>query len=396
MRIACVGAGPAGLYLAILMKIRDPQTEVTIFEQNPAGVTHGWGVVFFNSMVDGLWKNDPVTAQTILDQSYRWIDQVLDMNGHPPQRGLGGGFSMQRQHLLDILTQRAIDLGVKIHFEHKIARVDELPEADLIVAADGVGSRLRELNAHRFGTRITEGRNKYVWLGTTRVFENFTFGFAPTEVGWIWFHAYGFSEEMSTLIAECSHETWVGLGFDRLDRNEGLARLEKIFENQLAGHRLFSKASAEKGLSWLNFRWITNKRWYADNIVLMGDAAHTTHFSIGSGTQLAIQDAISLADSLRAHTDIQSTLASYEADRQQRMQRPYKEARLSAQWFENVADYIHLDAPEFLRIMLGRRSALLHHLPPGIYCQLDKLTKENAALQKIRKLASAFYHGRHR
>lgn len=396
MRIACVGAGPAGLYLAILMKLHDSNTEITIFEQNPADVTHGWGVVFFNDMLESLRKNDAVTAEQILDQSFEWVDQVLDLKASPPVHGPGGGFSISRQQLLDILTTRAATLGVKIHFEHKITDASRLPDADVIVAADGAGSRMRQQKADRFGTQISEGRNRYVWLGTTKIFNNFTFGFAPTKAGWIWFHAYGFSQQMSTLVAECSSETWRGLGFDRLGRDESLAGLESIFEHHLAGHRLISKANADKGLPWLTFRWVENKKWYADNVVLVGDAAHTTHFSIGSGTQLAIQDVVSLASNLQAHTDVQAVLKAYQAERQRAMAQPSKQAHLSARWFESIPRYIQLDPEQFFRLLLSRRSPLVPLLPPAIYCRLDRSTNKNQMLRKLRSLAATFYYERQR
>jgi anthraniloyl-CoA monooxygenase len=393
MRIACVGAGPAGLYLAILMKLRDPNAEITIFEQNPVGVTHGWGVVFFSDMVDALRKNDPVTADKILDQSFEWVGQVLDMEGSPPLRGPGGGFSIGRQQLLDILTARAAVLGVNIHFEHKITDASQLPDADMVVAADGAGSRLRQLKADRLGTQISDGRNRYVWLGTTKSFNNFTFGFAPTRAGWIWFHAYGFSRQMSTLIAECSSDTWTGLGFDRLGRDESLACLERIFAHHLTGHRLITRANTGEGLPWLTFRRVKNMKWYNDKIVLVGDAAHTTHFSIGSGTQLAIQDVISLARNMQAHTNVQAALKAYETERQQALAQPYNWARLSAQWFEGIPHYIQRNPSDFFTLLLSRRSPIIPLLPPAIYCQLDRITNRKQVLRKLRSLGATLYHG---
>jgi anthraniloyl-CoA monooxygenase len=389
MKIACVGAGPAGLYFSILMKLRDPSSDVTIFEQNPAGVTHGWGVTILHSTIESLEKNDPVTARAIVEQSFNWVDQVLDVKGRPPMRSTGSGFSIHRHRLLDILTERAKELGVEIRYEHRIADATEFPDADLIVAADGAGSRLRQLNEHRFKAEIAKGLNKYVWLGTTKVFRNFTYGFVPTEAGWIWFYAYGFDEGMSTLIAECSSETWRGLGFDQQDADTSLARLETIFEHHLSGHRLVSKNNGEKSLPWLNFRWVKNENWYADNIVLLGDAAHTTHFSIGFGTQLAMYDAISLADHLQARRSVQAALAAYAAERQQAMIRPYNDARLSARWFENIHRYIGFDTAQFFRFLLGRRSALIARIPPAIYGRVDAFTKGSPAFRKLLRMGSS-------
>jgi 2-polyprenyl-6-methoxyphenol hydroxylase-like FAD-dependent oxidoreductase len=388
MRVACVGAGPAGLYFSILMKLRDPSTHVTIFEQNPVGVTHGWGVTILNSTIDSLWQNDPVTARSIVDQSFNWVDQVLDVKGSQPIRSSGSGFSIHRHRLLDILTERAMKLGVEIRYEHKITDATQLPDADVIVAADGAGSRLRQLSEHRFKTDIAKGRNKYVWLGTTKVFKNFTYGFVPTEAGWIWFYAYGFNEGMSTLIAECSSETWLGLGFNQYDSDKSLARLESIFEQHLSGHRLISKNHGDKSLPWLNFRWVKNKNWYVDNIVLLGDAAHTTHFSIGLGTQLAIYDAISLADHLQAQHSIRTALAAYATERQRALVRPYNDARLSARWFENIHRYVSFDPSQFSSFLLGRRSAWIALIPPAIYCQLDAITKGFPAFRKLLRLGS--------
>jgi 2-polyprenyl-6-methoxyphenol hydroxylase-like FAD-dependent oxidoreductase len=391
MKVACVGAGPSGLYFSILMKLQDPGVDITVFEQNHPGVTHGWGVVFFNKMVEGLLRNDPESAHAILDSSFRWVDQVLELNGAPPQRGTGAGFSIQRQDLLNILTQRALHLGVSIEYNVRIQNAAQFADADMIVLADGAGSRLRQLNAHRFRTQVATGRNKYVWLGTAKVFRNFTFGFAPTEAGWIWFHAYGFNEEMSTLIVECSPETWIGSGLNRMSRDACLRRLESLFSEHLSGHSLVCKTNPEDELPWLNFRWVTNDRWYVDKMVLLGDAAHTTHFSIGSGTQLALQDAMCLAAHLKTKPTINEAMSSYQAQRQREIREICKDSRLSARWFENVQDYIDRPSSEFLTLMLGRRSRLLHHIHPGIYCHLDRVTKQNRTLHAARQVATNLY-----
>jgi 2-polyprenyl-6-methoxyphenol hydroxylase-like FAD-dependent oxidoreductase len=372
MNIACVGAGPAGLYLAILMKLHDANNEVTIFEQNPVGVTHGWGVVFWEDLLDSLRDNDPDSARDILSHSFGWSGQVLDVSGKPQLHDGGGGFGIGRQRLLDILANRATELGVKIRFEHEIDDIAEPPlrHADLIIASDGAGSQIRRRHADRFGTKISVGRNKYVWLGTNRIFDAFTFGFVPSEAGWIWFHAYAFDDSTSTFIVECSPETWKGLGFDTLDANESLKLLERIFDRYLNGFRLISHSVKGNGLPWLNFRGIANRTWHLDNIVLVGDAAHTTHFSIGSGTQLAIQDAISLAKSLQAWGNVQPALQAYESERRHALEGPRREARLSAQWFENIPRYINTEAQQFFRLLRSRRSRLMPYLPPGVYYRM--------------------------
>ena len=390
MKMSCIGAGPAGLYLAILMKNRDPSHEVTLYEQNPKGVTQGWGVVFWNDLIHDLEKNDPVTAKEIVDQAFVWVDQTVDIKGRKPVRGIGGGYSMRRQRLLDILSKRATELGAKIVYDTEIDPSVDLSDSDVVVASGGVGSKLRRQRAEQFGTRIVQGRNKYVWLGTSRVFRSFEFAFVPTDSGWIWFHAYGFEEGMSTLIVECTPETWAGLGFENLGAEESLARLEDIFAEHLDGHKLQGQIRDDR-IPWLNFNQVTNERWYNGNVVLAGDAAHTTHFSIGSGTRLAIQDSIALAKHLHEQPDVPSAFQAYQSERKAAMVRPQKEARFSTRWYEEIARYTHLEPPQFSTVMLSRRSPLVAMLPPQVYCQIDELTKKVSILRTMRRMAGDFY-----
>ena len=390
MKISCVGAGPAGLYLAILMKNRDSRHDITLYEQNPPGVTQGWGVVYWNDLIQDLQANDPPTAREIIDQSFVWVDQNVDIKGRKPVRGTGGGYSMRRQRLLDILSKRATELGVKIEYNTEIEPSADFSDSDVVVASGGAGSRLRRQRAEAFKTRVVQGRNKYVWLGTTRVFNSFEFAFVPTDAGWIWFHAYGFEPGMSTLIVECAPETWAGLGFDNLPADQGLARLEEIFAEHLEGHKLLAQVREDR-LPWLNFMRVTNETWYSQNVVLIGDAAHTTHFSIGSGTRLAIQDLIALAKSLHEQPDVQSAFRAYEHERKTALVRPQKEARFSTRWYEEISRYTHLDPPQFSTVMLSRRSPLVAILPPRMYCQLDELTRKVSILRTMRTMAGDLY-----
>ena len=387
MKIACVGGGPAGLYLAILMKARDPEQDLTVFERNPPGVTHGWGVVFWNDLVEQLEAGDPTSASEIRKSSFRWNGQLLAVGDKEPVRGGGHGYGIGRQRLLDILAERAIGLGVRVEFENEIENTDDL-RADLVVACDGVNSPIRALRREQFQTHVAIGRNKYIWLGTTRVFDAFTFAFVHTEAGWIWCHAYGFDGSTSTFIAECSPETWTGLGFDRLGESDTNRRLEQIFERHLQGHALTSKSSARDQAAWLNFRTVTNANWHADNIVLMGDAAHTTHFTIGSGTRLALEDAICLAARLQNETSVATALERYETERRRALLRTQSDARLSARWFESVPRYIDLDPRRVFALMTERRSPLLPHVPPSAYFQLYRAAQSNAALRTLRKWAA--------
>jgi 2-polyprenyl-6-methoxyphenol hydroxylase-like FAD-dependent oxidoreductase len=364
------------------MKLRDPENDISIYERNRADAAHGWGIVFWEDLLANLRDNDPQSAREILAHSFRWTDQVLDIKGEKI-RGGGGGFGICRQRLLAILTNRALELGVRIHFECEVSDPAQI-DADLVVASDGVGSQVRRHHTGHFNTEVVVGRNKYIWLGTKKVFKAFTFGFASTAAGWIWFHAYAFNEETSTFIVECSPETWAGLGFDALDANDSLSLLAKIFERHLDGHGLISNSCKGKRLPWLSFRNTTNHSWHTDNVVLIGDAAHTTHFSIGSGTRLAIQDAIALAKALHRQSDIRSALREYENERQRALRVPTLEAHRSALWFENVARYVHLQPVHFFRALMNRRSQLMPYVPPKLYCRLYNIRYAKGVRKLIR------------
>jgi len=220
------------------------------------------------------------------------------------------------------------------------------------------------------------------------VFDAFTFAFVDTEAGWIWCHAYGFDPNTSTFIAECSPETWTGLGFDRLNGADAIRRLEQVFERHLQGHPLKMKTPARDRADWLNFRTVTNDRWHAEDIVLIGDAAHTTHFTIGSGTRLALEDAICLAARLQADTGFETALDGYELERRGALRRTQSEARLSARWFESVPRYMDLDPPRLFAVLRDRRSPLLPHVAPSVYCRLSRATQSNAALRTLRSWAA--------
>jgi anthraniloyl-CoA monooxygenase len=389
MRIACVGGGPAGLYLAILLKGRDPGHEITVLERNPAGVTYGWGVVFWDDLLEGLAANDPPTAATIAGEAFRWTGQRILVDGQP-EAGLDGyGFSMRRQRLLDILTSRALELGVEVRFEVEVEDLAQLEGLDLVVAADGVNSRLRRAHPGSFGTRIDTGRNRYMWLGTTRVFDAFTFAFVRTPAGWIWCHAYGFDATASTFIVECSPETWAGLGFGQLGLEASIARLEELFAPQLDGHRLVAQGPDRERAPWLSFRTVTNERWRSGNLVLADDAAHTTHFTIGSGTKLAIEDAIGLAAALGAGDDLGTALAAYERDRKVALVLLQREARNSAGWFEHLPRYIDRGAPQFAALLQHRRSRLLTRMSPTGYYRLRRTSEEFAAFDRLWHWASS-------
>jgi 2-polyprenyl-6-methoxyphenol hydroxylase-like FAD-dependent oxidoreductase len=387
MHVACVGGGPAGLYLAILLKRADSSLRVTVFERNPSGVTHGWGVVFWDDLLADLRRSDPETASEIEAQAFRWVDQVVDVKGRGVVRGRGTGYSIRRRQLLAILGRRAAECGVDLRYGHPVTDPAGL-DADLIVAADGVGSPLRRLQEESFKTAILPGRNRYVWLGTTKVFSSFTFAFVPTEAGWVWFHAYGCDRETSTLIVECGPETWTGLGLDALDRETGLRRLETLFADQLDGHPLMTQ-SAEGPLPWLTFRRVTNERWHANNVALIGDSAHTTHFSIGSGTRLAMQDAIALSAQLNGGKSIPEALEAYGAERRAEIGAAQDEALFSSRWFETIPRYIDCPPAVFYRLLQERRSTLMPRVPPWLYYRFYQATETIPVLGAARRWARA-------
>jgi anthraniloyl-CoA monooxygenase len=355
MRIICAGGGPAGLYFAVLAKLANPAHEITVLERNPAGVTYGWGVVFWDDLLDDLFRCDPVSARMIWDVAWKWDEYEVRVSGKPTAHMGGYGFSMGRRSLLDVLARRAIDLGVDIRYETELGDDSDYPDADLIVACDGARSRLREVHTEHFGTGIDTGRNKYIWLGTARAFETFTFGFERTEAGWIWFHAYPFDADTSTFIVECAPQTWAALGLDRADAREGCARLADIFAKHLDGQPLVDHRAAVGSTGWLNFRRITNERWHRGKLVLMGDAAHTTHFAIGSGTKLAMQDAIALSEALATGDPLPAALAAYERRRKTALAPLQRAAKASSDWFERLPDYVDRPASQFAFALFDRR-----------------------------------------
>ena len=384
MKIVCVGGGPAGLYFATLVRLRNEEHDITVVERNPAGVTYGWGVVFWDDMLDNLYDNDPESAREIRGRSVLWENQEVHVRGKQTIHLGGYGFSMGRKRLLDILAKRAMDLGADVRFGREVEDPSEFADADLIVACDGVNSRVRQLYGNHFETDVEVGRNKYIWLGTHKLFDAFTFGFEETIAGWLWFHAYRFDSDTSTCIVECSPETWEGLGFGELGPDESIALLEKIFERYLDGHSLINQMHHLGKTPWLNFRRISNGNWYHDNIVLMGDAAHTTHFTIGSGTKLAIDDAIGLAEKLHYHKDLQAALKAYEEERRASLLALQSAAHNSALWFENVQHHIDQEAISFAFSLVTRRQEATAPVTIPWHYQLHWAAREIAALRRLR------------
>ena len=363
MKIACIGGGPAGLYFAISMKLRDPAHDITVFERNPPGVTFGWGVVFSDLTVENITANDPVSAKAITEEFAHWDDIDVHYRGQCITSGGHGFIGIGRKRLLEILQDRARELGVALHFEAECDPADpKWKDYDLVIASDGANSRFRDANEQAFGVDVDVRRNKFVWLGTSKVFDAFTFAFEETEHGWIWGHAYRFAPDCSTFIVECSEETWRRFGFDRMGQEQALGVCENLFAKYLDGHPLQSNAAHLVGsAAWLNFRRIKCERWNAGNVILLGDAAHTAHFSIGSGTKLALEDAIKLAYVLnRESLSLEAALDEYQAERNLEVLKLQNSARNSTEWFETLERYLHFEPLQFAYSLLTRSQRISH------------------------------------
>jgi 2-polyprenyl-6-methoxyphenol hydroxylase-like FAD-dependent oxidoreductase len=365
-----------------LLKQWFPECAVRVFERHKEGAVPGWGVTLYLEALDAF---DKVTAREIRDCCFTWTQNVVHVQGRRPISVDTPGHSIGRGKLMEILVKRARDLGVQIEFESEIEDVGRLRDHDLVIAGDGVGSATRARLGHDLGTMITRGSNKYIWLGTPRVFDAFTFPFVHTDAGWLWAYAYGFSRSMSTFIVELSADTWRKLKLDTRDTQDSLKYLSELFGEWLQGEPLMLPMSERGKPFWLEFQTVTNRKWYSGNVALLGDAAHTTHYTIGSGTRLAIADACSLASSLRSHSTVPDALAAYDKERQESISEFQSTARLSAEWFENLERYITDRDPEsFTKLLYARSNALMPHLPPAIFLKLQETSKKHPFMLKWR------------
>ncbi|HEX9071158.1 MAG TPA: bifunctional salicylyl-CoA 5-hydroxylase/oxidoreductase [Pseudolabrys sp.] len=361
MRAAVLGGGPGGLNFAISLKLRDASHDVVVIERNKPDDTFGWGVVLSDETLGNLHTNDPVSSKAIRDSFVYWDDIAVHYRGTTMRSG-GHGFSgIGRKRLLNILQGRARSLGVKIEFETEAAPADSYQDYDIVVGADGVNSRVRAAYADAFKPNIDVRACKYIWLGTHQKFDDaFTFIFEETEHGWIWVHAYQFDAETATFIVECSEETWRRAGFDCMNVDETIAACEKIFARNLGGHKLMSNARHLRGSAWLNFNRVLCERWSHKNIVLLGDAAATAHFSVGSGSKLAMESAIALANYLDSELNMESAFRRYEDERRLEVLRLQNAARNSTEWFEDVKRYFDLDPVQFNYSLLTRSQRISH------------------------------------
>ncbi len=380
MRVAIVGAGPAGLYLAILLKRDNPGHDVTVYERNRLEDTFGFGVVFSDETLENVGEADAETNRAMAEMAACWDDIEIHYRG-AVIRTTGHRFSgLERKALLELLARRARALGVRLELQREIGSPADCEGADLIVAADGVASRLRDHLAVQFQPTIDWRQNRFVWLGTSRPFPAFTFYFKPSPAGLWRTHAYQYAPGRSTFIVEGREETWRASGLKEDDEAGTVAYLEKLFEEELQGHRLVANRSI-----WRRFPTVRNAHWHAGNVVLIGDAAHTAHFSVGSGTKLAMEDAIALAGALKTARSIPDALAGYETDRRPAVESLQRAAQASLEWFESAERYHDLEPLQFSVALLTRSLRITHEnlmlRDPALVRQVDRWFAQEAGRQ---------------
>jgi anthraniloyl-CoA monooxygenase len=362
MKVLCLGGGPAGLYFAISMKLRDPNHQVTLLERNRPDDTFGWGVVLSDETLTNMAANDPVSEATIRAHFAYWDDVAVVHKGVRTVSSGHGFCGIGRKQLLLDLQARARDLGVELQFETTAKPAsDYMDDYDIVVASDGLNSAVRQEFTQHFQPEIDTRLNKFVWLGTRQKFDDaFTFIFEKTMHGWIWAHAYQFDADTATFIVECSQATYDAFGFDAMSKEQSVATCEAIFAKHLGGHALMSNANHIRGSAWLSFPRVLCKEWSYRNVVLLGDASATAHFSIGSGSKLGLESAIALADYIHSEPDIATAFARYQEERRVDVLRLQSAARNSTEWFEDVERYLDLDPVQFNYSLLTRSQRISH------------------------------------
>jgi anthraniloyl-CoA monooxygenase len=370
MKIVCIGGGPAGLYFGLLMKQLDPKHQVVVVERNKPYDTFGWGVVFSDATMDNMRRWDRPTADQIEQAFNHWDDIELLFKGRRIRSGGHGFVGIGRKKLLNILQARCEQLGVELVFETEATSDAEYPDADLIIASDGINSRIRSQYAEHFKPDIVTRPNRYIWLGTTKLYDAFTFDFRRTEHGWFQAHIYKFDENTTTFIVECPESVWLAHGLDKADQQQSIAFCERLFDDgNLEGAKLMTNARHLRGSAWLNFQRVVCEQWWLENpqgshVVLMGDAVHTAHFAIGSGTKLAIEDAIELTRQFQLHgdRDLPEVLREYQAARRIETLRIQNAAWNAMEWFEVCGERYcdQLEPEQFMYSMLTRSQRISH------------------------------------
>jgi 2-polyprenyl-6-methoxyphenol hydroxylase-like FAD-dependent oxidoreductase len=375
VRIAVIGGGPGGLYFAYLWKKRHPDARIDLFEQNAAGATWGFGVVFSEQALEFLRADDPETVEAIAPRMESWKNITLYLRGESVAIDGVGFSSIGRLELLTILQQRAGAAGVAVYYDTPIESIDQLTGYDLIVAADGLNSLLRRSFEQEFGASVSYSANKFAWYGTTKRFETLSQTFIETELGAFNAHHYRYAPDMSTFLVECDPATWRRCGFANKRPEESQAICQQVFAATLDGHPLLSNKSV-----WRNFPWIWNERWSSGNKVLIGDALHSAHFSIGSGTRLAIEDAIALVRALETEQDISRALDRYQAERKPVVQKLVTAARTSADWYEKFPEHMKLSLMDFAYSYITRSGriddARLRAMSPAFMARYEASKKK--------------------
>jgi anthraniloyl-CoA monooxygenase len=360
--IAVIGGGPAGLYFAISLKLRNPSTNITIIERNKAHDTFGWGVVLSDETLSNLENNDTVSAKYIRENFAYWDDIALHHQGKK-MLSTGHGFcGIGRKKLLIILQKRALELGIKLNFESEAeTAASYMKQYDIVVAADGLNSKTRNEFDNVFKPDVDMRTCQFVWLGTHQKFDDaFTFIFEKTKHGWVWAHAYQFDNDTATFIVECSQQTFDAFGFATLSQQESISICEDIFKNHLGNNELMTNANHIRGSAWIRFPRVLCDNWYHKNIVLLGDSSATAHFSIGSGTKLALESAIALAKHIDAEDNTTEAFKKYEDERKLEVFRLQSAARNSVEWFEDVERYLDLDPVQLNYSLLTRSQRISH------------------------------------
>lgn len=359
MKIAIVGGGPGGLYFSALMKTLDPSHDITVWERNAPDDTFGFGVVFSDETLGSIEGADQVIHNRMEQSFARWTDIDVEFNGQPFTVGGQGFAAMSRKELLQVMQERVAELGITVHYRTEAPDADQLrADHDLVLAADGLNSAVRTKYSDVFGPTLDRRPNKYIWFGTDLVFEAFQFFVKQTEFGTMQIHGYPYSDAGSTFIVEMHEDVWRRAGLDRTEHEVfgpgvsdtyAVERIAEIFRDELQGHEILTNNS-----KWLNFHTVRNERWYDGNVVLLGDAAHTAHFSIGSGTKLAMEDALALAACLHEHPSVEAALEAYQTERKPVVESTQRAAQASLEWFENIGMYADQDPAQFVFNLLTR------------------------------------------